>query len=220
MHRRLYDELLNGVYKAGIGLLKGNKPAAAEAAAAVYAQLGALETALGTKRFLMGKALTAVDIRLTMTYERSPRAKSRQPPPPRPPSACPLLTLPRPLPLPLIHSLAFPSLALSASSASTPPTCAASASATAAAASSSAPRPTPRRATRTSAVTCGTSSHSSSPRSTGPPSDNTTDGRLRCLGTRRCLTSSRSSPPPSPSPAAARSSKQSALASMVCHTRR
>ena len=67
----LYDSLLNGVYKAGINLLKKNTGAADEAAAKVYATLDQLEEQLSERRFLLGGAEpTAVDIRLFMTLVR------------------------------------------------------------------------------------------------------------------------------------------------------
>ena len=70
-HSRLYDRLLNGVYKAGIGLLKGNTGAHAAAATLVYATLDELEGQLANARFLMGTPHpTAVDLRLAMTLLR------------------------------------------------------------------------------------------------------------------------------------------------------
>ena len=70
-HARIYDQLLNGVYKAGIGALKGNAAGAAAAAEGCYAMLDELEAKLATRRFLLGGAQpTIVDIRLTMTLLR------------------------------------------------------------------------------------------------------------------------------------------------------
>ena len=69
-HARLYDKLLNGVYKVGIGRLRGNPEGAAAAAEHVYATLAGLEETLATRRYLLGKHLTAVDLRLAMTLLR------------------------------------------------------------------------------------------------------------------------------------------------------
>ena len=67
----IYDTLLNGVYKAGINVVKKNAEAAEAAADKVYATLDELEDKLSRQRFLMGTAgPTAVDIRLTMTLLR------------------------------------------------------------------------------------------------------------------------------------------------------
>jgi len=69
-HASLYDTLLNGVYKAGINQLKGDSAAHQEHARAAYATLDALEIQLAKRRFLLGKTLTAADVRLCMTLLR------------------------------------------------------------------------------------------------------------------------------------------------------
>jgi glutathionyl-hydroquinone reductase len=71
LHSRIYAGLLNGVYRSGIALLKGNAEGASAAAGQVYETLDELEKRLATRRYLMGGAQpTAVDIRLTMTLLR------------------------------------------------------------------------------------------------------------------------------------------------------
>ena len=69
-HKRLYDGLMNGVYKAGITLLRGDAAVAQSAASGVHRTLAELETALSSRRYLLGDQLTAVDIRLLMTLLR------------------------------------------------------------------------------------------------------------------------------------------------------
>eukprot|EP00747_Dinoflagellata_sp_TGD_P033647 gnl/TRDRNA2_/TRDRNA2_136756_c0_seq1.p1 gnl/TRDRNA2_/TRDRNA2_136756_c0~~gnl/TRDRNA2_/TRDRNA2_136756_c0_seq1.p1 ORF type:complete len:345 (+),score=47.11 gnl/TRDRNA2_/TRDRNA2_136756_c0_seq1:98-1036(+) len=70
LQTRIYTNLLNGVYRAGIGLMKGATAMAEAAEADVYAALDELNTELSTKRFLLGSKLTAVDLRLAMTLLR------------------------------------------------------------------------------------------------------------------------------------------------------
>eukprot|EP00756_Hemistasia_phaeocysticola_P001647 Hpha_TRINITY_DN11156_c0_g1::TRINITY_DN11156_c0_g1_i2::g.28070::m.28070/K07393/ECM4, yqjG; glutathionyl-hydroquinone reductase len=69
-HASLYDSLLNGVYKAGVNFARGNKDIYSLAAEKVYSTLEELEEKLKSRRFLMGGAITAVDLRLIMTLLR------------------------------------------------------------------------------------------------------------------------------------------------------
>jgi putative glutathione S-transferase len=70
LHASIYKGLLNGVYRAGVGLLFGNAEGAAAAADEVYATLAWLDERLGGTRFLLGGAVTAVDVRLVMNLLR------------------------------------------------------------------------------------------------------------------------------------------------------
>jgi len=70
LHVELKATLLNGVYRAGINLVRGNEEQAAKGRQDVFAALAKWDLFLGTKRFLMGDAITAVDLRLTMTLLR------------------------------------------------------------------------------------------------------------------------------------------------------
>jgi len=70
LHASIYKGLLNGVYRAGVGLLLGNAEGAAAAAEEVYATLASLDERLGGTRFLLGGAVTAVDVRLFMNLLR------------------------------------------------------------------------------------------------------------------------------------------------------
>jgi len=74
VHTELYNDLLNGVYKAGIGLMRNGDvetPHILTARETIYAKLAELEDGvLSKQRFLLGPKLTAVDIRLTMTLLR------------------------------------------------------------------------------------------------------------------------------------------------------
>jgi len=74
VHSDLYNTVLNGVYKAGIGLMK-NAGVESEhvllTREGIYNKLAELEDEdLSNRRFLLGNILTAVDIRLTMTLLR------------------------------------------------------------------------------------------------------------------------------------------------------
>ena len=69
-HTKIYDSLLNGVYRAGVMLIHGNQKGHDAAAAGVYEALGSLDVQLGTNRFLMGDAMTAVDLRASATLFR------------------------------------------------------------------------------------------------------------------------------------------------------
>ena len=69
-HTQIYGSLLNGVYRAGIALIHGNQKGHDAAAAGVYEALESLDVQLGTDRFLMGDAMTAVDLRVSATLFR------------------------------------------------------------------------------------------------------------------------------------------------------
>jgi putative glutathione S-transferase len=69
-HTQVYKGLLNGVYMAGVNLVKGNMPAYEAACQTVYATLDGLESKLMTCPFLCGPHLTAVDLRVVMTLLR------------------------------------------------------------------------------------------------------------------------------------------------------
>ena len=69
-HAKIYAGLLNGVYRAGVGELLGNAAAAAAARADVARALDELEATLARSRYVLGPALTAVDVRLAMTLLR------------------------------------------------------------------------------------------------------------------------------------------------------
>jgi glutathionyl-hydroquinone reductase len=94
VHGEVYSQLLNGVYKAGIALLKRSAEAHAAAAegatiaqpmrtaarrhaqpccaagAGVYGALAELDGRLSSRRFLLGPCLSLVDVRLAMTLLR------------------------------------------------------------------------------------------------------------------------------------------------------
>jgi len=67
---KIHHPLLNGVYRAGIGLLKGAQEAAEIARNEVFESLDALEVLLGGQRFLVGSLLTVIDLRLCMCLLR------------------------------------------------------------------------------------------------------------------------------------------------------
>jgi len=72
-HCDIYDALLNGVYKAGLGLFINdgveNKTVHADRKG-VYDKLSELNLLLSKQRFLLGDKLTAPDVRLAMTLFR------------------------------------------------------------------------------------------------------------------------------------------------------
>jgi len=67
LHTKLKANLLNGVYRAGINLVRGNPGVAQAGREDVFAALHECDATLAKSRFLMGSELTAVDIRLAMT---------------------------------------------------------------------------------------------------------------------------------------------------------
>lgn len=70
MHDRIDDALLNGIYEAGLGLMKNDKfgsEAVLAARDAVYRKLAKMDELILRQRFLMGDKLTAPDLRLVMT---------------------------------------------------------------------------------------------------------------------------------------------------------
>eukprot|EP00419_Tripos_fusus_P076260 CAMPEP_0172902874 /NCGR_PEP_ID=MMETSP1075-20121228/169295_1 /TAXON_ID=2916 /ORGANISM="Ceratium fusus, Strain PA161109" /LENGTH=645 /DNA_ID=CAMNT_0013759563 /DNA_START=45 /DNA_END=1982 /DNA_ORIENTATION=+ len=68
---RIYQGLLNGVYRSGIARYMGNAEGAAAAATEVYAALDNVEAQLQNSRFLLtSDAPTVVDVRLAMTTFR------------------------------------------------------------------------------------------------------------------------------------------------------
>ena len=72
-HEEIYDALLNGVYKAGLGLfINGNEEndVVRSSRESVYSKLSELNRLLSTQRFLLGDKLTAPDLRLAMTLFR------------------------------------------------------------------------------------------------------------------------------------------------------
>jgi len=72
-HSDIYNALLNGVYKAGLGLfINGgvDNDAVLAARAGVYDKLSELNLLLSKQRFLLGDKLTASDVRLAMTLFR------------------------------------------------------------------------------------------------------------------------------------------------------
>jgi len=69
-HKEISHKLLNGVYRAGIPLIKNNLDAAQSAAKDVYGMLQVLDTELASKRFLFGPNITAIDLRLTANLLR------------------------------------------------------------------------------------------------------------------------------------------------------
>jgi len=71
LQKDIYDGLLNGVYKCGINLMRGNASGAQGAARGVYDMLAALEDRLANRGpFLLGDRLTLVDVRLLMCLLR------------------------------------------------------------------------------------------------------------------------------------------------------
>ena len=69
----LYNALLNGVYKAGLGLMKNHDVESEPVLVArkeVYEKLDEVEDLLSKQRFLLGDKLTAPDVRLAMTLFR------------------------------------------------------------------------------------------------------------------------------------------------------
>jgi len=71
MQERIYQGLLNGVYRAGIARWMGNIEAAETAAKDVFATLAELEKLLAQSRFLVTDDFpTVVDVRLAMTLLR------------------------------------------------------------------------------------------------------------------------------------------------------
>jgi len=69
----LYDTLLNGVYKAGLGLMKNHDVESEPVLVArkeVYEKLAEVEKLLSQQRFLLGDKMTAPDVRLAMTLFR------------------------------------------------------------------------------------------------------------------------------------------------------
>lgn len=73
LHADIYSNLLNGVYMAGLGLMRNDERAVdvvLEARRAVYDKLEELNELLSKHRFLTGANLTAVDVRLAMTLFR------------------------------------------------------------------------------------------------------------------------------------------------------
>ena len=69
----LYNALLNGVYKAGLGLMKNHDVESEPVLVArkeVYEKLGEVEDLLSQQRFLLGDKMTAPDVRLAMTLFR------------------------------------------------------------------------------------------------------------------------------------------------------
>ena len=70
LHAELKANLLNGVYRAGINLVRGNPEAAAKGRADVFASLDKWNATLASRRFLTGATIRAVDIRLVMTLLR------------------------------------------------------------------------------------------------------------------------------------------------------
>eukprot|EP00584_Thalassiosira_punctigera_P018365 CAMPEP_0172551874 /NCGR_PEP_ID=MMETSP1067-20121228/41814_1 /TAXON_ID=265564 ORGANISM="Thalassiosira punctigera, Strain Tpunct2005C2" /NCGR_SAMPLE_ID=MMETSP1067 /ASSEMBLY_ACC=CAM_ASM_000444 /LENGTH=399 /DNA_ID=CAMNT_0013339723 /DNA_START=80 /DNA_END=1279 /DNA_ORIENTATION=+ len=73
VHAEIYDALLNGVYKAGLGyFLNGNEENEAVRAAreGVYHKLEELDERLSRRRFLLGDELSAPDVRLAMNLFR------------------------------------------------------------------------------------------------------------------------------------------------------
>ena len=69
----LYNALLNGVYKAGLGLMKNHDVESEPVLVArkeVYEKLDEVEGLLSKQRFLLGDKLTAPDVRLAMTLFR------------------------------------------------------------------------------------------------------------------------------------------------------
>jgi len=72
-HSDIYDALLNGVYKAGLGLfINGgvDNDVILAARKGVYDKLSELNLLLSNQRFLLGDKLTAPDVRLAMTLFR------------------------------------------------------------------------------------------------------------------------------------------------------
>jgi len=74
VHSDIYNNILNGVYKAGIGQMRNADVESDDVLLTregIYSKLAELEDeVLSEKRFLLGPHLTAVDIRLTMTLLR------------------------------------------------------------------------------------------------------------------------------------------------------
>lgn len=67
----VYPNFLNGVYKCGIGLLKGVPDSVIAAARSdVYNMLDRLEKILSKQRYLLGNKITAIDIQTLMTIVR------------------------------------------------------------------------------------------------------------------------------------------------------
>ena len=69
----LYNALLNGVYKAGLGFMKNHDVESEPVLVArkeVYEKLDEVEELLSKQRFLLGDKLTAPDVRLAMTLFR------------------------------------------------------------------------------------------------------------------------------------------------------
>merc|ERR1712137_654373 len=69
-HKEINHNLLNGVYRAGIPLIKNNLEAGQNAAKDVYKMLQVLDNELATKRFLFGPKITAIDLRLMANLSR------------------------------------------------------------------------------------------------------------------------------------------------------
>jgi len=72
-HSDIYGILLNGVYKAGLGLFMNDNEesdAVVEAREGVYNKLSELDLLLSKQRFLLGDKITAPDVRLAMTLYR------------------------------------------------------------------------------------------------------------------------------------------------------
>lgn len=71
LHSDLKQRLLNAVYRAGIGLLKGAKPEfVASAKQDVYDSLDDVEGILSKQRYLLGRSFTLVDVRVAMCLLR------------------------------------------------------------------------------------------------------------------------------------------------------
>jgi len=69
----LYNALLNGVYKAGLGLMKNHEIECEPVLVArkeVYDKLSEVDDLLSKQRFLLGDKITAPDVRLAMTLFR------------------------------------------------------------------------------------------------------------------------------------------------------
>lgn len=67
VNKRVYDEVNNGVYRAGFAT---SQEAYSEAVESLFAALDWLEERLGSQRYLVGNALTEADIRLFTTLAR------------------------------------------------------------------------------------------------------------------------------------------------------
>lgn len=69
----LYNSLLNGVYKAGLGLMKNHEVECESVVVArneIYEKLSEVNDLFAKQRFLLGDKLTAADVRLAMTLFR------------------------------------------------------------------------------------------------------------------------------------------------------